>query len=233
MPVYGAATAVLDVSAGTLESRTDAPAGASDRWWGAKATAALVVGHLTITSAEGASHTQKASVLGLAFTPDDRYAVFVERSRLTIWDAHAHAVAAEVKLRAAAGMALTPRGDEVVVWSLGSLRRLSIPDGAVRGEWKADKGEGIFALAVSPDGARLAVATLAAVLLIDCATMRVIGRMEGHAAMVNALQFDRDGARLVSAGYDSTALVWSVADAVAAPAPQVRPPSARKRRKGA
>lgn len=63
--------------------------------------------------------TLKARAYGLAFTPDDRFAVFFERSTVTVWDMERHVIAAMAKVRSAVGLAMSPRGDtSALVWSV-------------------------------------------------------------------------------------------------------------------
>ena len=169
------------------------------------------------------SHTLKGRVYGLVFTPDDRFAVFFERSAVTVWDLERHIVAATAKVRSAIGLAMSPLGDEVAVWSAAALHRLGLPDGAERAVWKVP-GAHLQTAVYAPDGACVAVMTMRAVRLIDGVTNAEVARVEGHAAPVTSACFDRDGERLVTASWDTTALVWSVAEAMAghaaAPAPK-------------
>ncbi len=69
------------------------------------------------------------------------------------------------------------------------------------------------ALAFSPDGKTLAVSAGyvdPSVHLWDVETQRQIGRLEGHAAHVTALQFTPQGSRLISASADQTIRIWDL-----------------------
>ena len=61
---------------------------------------------------------------------------------------------------------------------------------------------------------RLAVATDLDTRLLDVATLRETARVDGPANSPATLAFTHDGTRLVTAGWDTTALVWSVDEAV-------------------
>src|SRR6185437_2004504 len=67
----------------------------------------------------------------------------------------------------------------------------------------------ISALAFSPDGQTLAVASEdKSILLWDLASGEVRGQLVGHTDRIPALAWHPDGRRLVSAGWDTTARVW-------------------------
>jgi WD40 repeat protein len=221
-------TEVIDVAARAVTKRPETFADAHQKWWGRAAEATLHAGRLTLTSARGERHTRKAIPHHLAFTPDDRFAAYVERGALTVWDLDAHAPAATVKVRSVAGLALSPRGDEVAVWTSTSVQCFGLPDGAPRATWKAPPGEPVAIVTYAPDGVRLAVVTHLRVYLLDAASGAVVACMEGHAALPTSAAFDHAGRRLVTAGWDTTALVWSVDEAVEGYAP---PAPAKKRKK--
>lgn len=222
-------TDVLDMAARALRRRPETFDDAHQKWWGRRAHATLLRGRLTLVNAEGAAHTLKALAHALAFTPDDRHAVFFERSTVTFWDLARHVAVATAKVRAAAGLVLSPGGDEVALWAAGSLHRFGVPDGVVRAVWKSPTGFPVATAAYAPDGATLAVATHDVVWLVDAARNVERARLEGHSTLLTALAFTHDGARLVSAGWDTTALVWDLPAALAGYAP----PKAAKRAKRA
>jgi len=70
---------------------------------------------------------------------------------------------------------------------------------------------GTLAVALSPDAALLAVACADRMLYIwDVDTGQIVARLAGHDNLVLDLDFSSDGTRLVSAGFDGRALVWSL-----------------------
>ena len=71
----------------------------------------------------------------------------------------------------------------------------------------------ISAVALSPDGAVLAVACgtwqqVTPVMLHEFPSMKLVRSLRGHRAGVSSLAFLPDGRRLVSGSYDRTAIVW-------------------------
>jgi WD40 repeat protein len=63
----------------------------------------------------------------------------------------------------------------------------------------------------SPDGSLLALGTAGgSVHVVATATGEVLGRLSGHRGRVLALDFAPDGARLLSAGADTTVVIWDV-----------------------
>src|SRR5262249_41140610 len=71
---------------------------------------------------------------------------------------------------------------------------------------------GIFTVAFSPDGTRLAAAGGdAMVWLWDLRTGEKIRTFAGHGDVIRGVAFSPDGARLASAGADHTVMVWEAA----------------------
>lgn len=229
MPPGDDGTVVIDASARVLATRSETSAVAHQKWWGRAVEATLRGGRLTLTNARGVSHTRKGLPAQLAFTADERFAVFVERSTVTVWDLDAHAPAATAKARAAVGLALASRGGEAAVWSSGAVQRFGVPDGVSRATWKAPAGEIVTCVTYAPDGARFAVVTYKRAYVFDAANGVEVARMEGHAAFATTAAFTADGRRLITAGWDTTGLVWSVDEAIAGHAQPAPVTKAKKR----
>lgn len=68
----------------------------------------------------------------------------------------------------------------------------------------------ITRLSLSPDETRLAYTRDRAVYVLDLATGEPVVTLVGHTDMPRMLAFTPDGSRLVSAGWDGTALVWTL-----------------------
>jgi WD40 repeat protein/tRNA A-37 threonylcarbamoyl transferase component Bud32 len=66
----------------------------------------------------------------------------------------------------------------------------------------------IEALAVSPDGTRLAVAGSLGVWLYDAETLDVLGLLEGHEEPVTDVTWSPDGTQLASSSQDGSVRVW-------------------------
>lgn len=120
-------------------------------------------------------------------------------------------------------VAFTPDGkylvsaghDKVIrVWDWQAGRTVRILRGEVG---PGDEGR-IFAMVISPDGRRLAVAGQMAppgqkeqrIRIYDLATGELVQLLAGHTAKVVALAFSPDGTRLLSGSQDRTALLWDL-----------------------
>ncbi len=141
------------------------------------------------------------------------------------------------------GLVFTPDGRFIVSASNDkTIRAWDWPTGktarVIRGESGVGEEGKIFAMALSPDGTRLAVGgwlakftggnhrEVAAIRLYDFATGKLLARLVGHENVVQALAFSPDGRRLVSGSQDKTAIVWDLA-----PGPG-QPPRLARRLKG-
>src|SRR5690606_34821834 len=95
--------------------------------------------------------------------------------------------------------------DEVALWDAESgalIARLHPASG------RADIPYGAPA-ALSPDGALVAAGDRGGVLrLWDAGSGRLVASARGHAGRVLTVRFSPDGARLVTASQDDTAIVW-------------------------
>ena len=204
----------LDLAARTLTPRAPPP-DTHQAWRGRAVHATAFRGRLALTNAAGVVRSFKSETIDLLFTADDRYAVILDRSKVTCWDLAQHAAASVASVRSAAGLALAPTGDEVAAWTPRTLYRIGVPDGVERALWKAPTGFPIQGVVYAPAGDRLAVATDQDTRILDVATFRELARVDGPATSAATLAFTHDGTRLVTAGWDTTALIWSVDEAVA------------------
>lgn len=77
-----------------------------------------------------------------------------------------------------------------------------------------ETAELVRALAISPDGKRLAAGDDGnAITLFDTATGKPTGKLAGHSNWVTCLAFSADGTRLASGGLDGELLLWEVSAA--------------------
>lgn len=80
----------------------------------------------------------------------------------------------------------------------------------------ATKEGPIAAVAISPDGSRIAVARFGSVEILDAASMKVVRKLTDFPGKVNSVEFSTDGARIIAgsgiAGLYGQASIWTVAD---------------------
>ena len=91
--------------------------------------------------------------------------------------------------------------------------RWHLPEGALARLGKGSIGRGDRAVAYSPDGARLAVASDIGIWLYDANTGAEIALFTGHTDGVSSVAFSPDGATLASGSgiFDRTVRLWDVA----------------------
>lgn len=74
----------------------------------------------------------------------------------------------------------------------------------------------VAAVALSPDGSRLAIARFASVEIRDAASMKVLRRLKEFPGKVNSVEFSTDGQRIIAgsgiAGLYGQASIWTIAD---------------------
>ena len=85
---------------------------------------------------------------------------------------------------------------------------VGLPDGALARLGKGWIGTGDRAVAYSPDGTRLAVASSIGIWLYDPHTGAEVALLKGHTHWVNSVSFSPDGRLLASGSDDGTILLW-------------------------
>ena len=86
----------------------------------------------------------------------------------------------------------------------------NLPENAIARFGKGVMGGSDRAVAFSPDGKRLAIATGAGIWFHDAQTYREMALLTGHTGVVRAVAFSPDGRTLASGARDATVKLWNV-----------------------
>ena len=89
-------------------------------------------------------------------------------------------------------------------------QRWNLPENAIARFGKGVMGGSDRAVAFSPDGKRLAVATGAGIWFYDAQTYREMALLTGHTEVVRTVAFSPDGKTLASGARDATVKLWNV-----------------------
>ena len=179
--------------------------------------ALLLIPQLWMTSALAQLRGHGGPVRALAITPDGQTAISGSFDSTAIrWSLtrnaaeqvlrfHADAVNAVVLLPG--GRAATAGADgRIAIWSAGKTQ----PDAVLEGHTAP-----IAALAVSPDGTRLASASWDQTVRLWPLAGGASRVLEGHTQNVNGVAFAPDGRTLVSVSYDQSVRIWPLSGASA------------------
>ncbi len=158
-------------------------------------------------AALGPTRFHGATEAAAAWAPDGRTFVTLGGA-VTLWDAAGEKIAALPHPAPASAAAYRPGGGGVATACADGRVRLWTMSGGVARSF--DAGEGLVALAWSPDGRTLATAGAREARLWDADTGRRLGVPLPHGDAVLALAFRGDGAALATACKDRRARLWPV-----------------------
>jgi WD40 repeat protein len=146
-----------------------------------------------------------------------------ERGGLRSWDTRTGRPLGSLESEPVACLAFAPDGrtlatgdfdNRITLWDPGASDATHAP----RRSWEAHRRvparsrNGVFALAFSADGKRLASGgSDGAVRLWDPSSGKELQCLQGHAGQVRAVAFAPDGKRLASGGIDGTVRLWDLA----------------------
>jgi len=99
-----------------------------------------------------------------------------------------------------------PTNQDVLTALIGLIEPASQPS-----KVQAPTSRPIFAVAISPDGTRLAAARDGEIHLWDVSVGKLLRRLKGHSRAIVGVAFRPDGAALASASWDSTVRLWETA----------------------
>jgi cytochrome c len=205
-PDGGAPVGVLAAHRGPIVSLALSPDGAhlaSASWDGIVRIFALVDGG-EARVLEG----HQGNVNAVAFLPDGRLVSAGYDATIRIWPEAAGAPILVTLPGPVNALAVSPRNEIAAAGADGAVRIFG-PDGRALGVFELSRTP-ITALALSPDGARLAASTIGGeIALADLGQGKILRRIAGSGQPVWAVAFRSDGSELLSGGGDRLIRRWN------------------------
>ncbi|MEL6716509.1 MAG: PQQ-binding-like beta-propeller repeat protein, partial [Planctomycetota bacterium] len=183
-------------------------------------------GRLEVRDADSGELLAEAELEGTSLTAlavfDELFVAGTETGELVFFDGTTLVPKRTVRVhdRAVLGITRGARMREVVSSGLdGFVGFVGVDDGRVRartqtgGTGRSIDTDGLEAVAVSPDGARIAVASRGSVVrLLDAADGERLLDLVGHERWVRSVRFSPDGSKLLSTDSTASVMVWDAVD---------------------
>lgn len=141
----------------------------------------------------------------IAFSPDGKILATGTPQSVRLWSTETGKLMRELRTEFAGRMLFTRDGKRLLVSTReGTIRQYDVTGGQIVGEITPStrKPSGIFAIAMSPRGERLALCGQGFIGVHDLATGKEIVHCSGHERGGHALAFSADESSLISLGYD-------------------------------
>lgn len=163
---------------------------------------------------------QPSAVLSLALSPDGKHlATFNWDPRVRLWEIESGKLILDLPASEAVNTAqriplFSPDGKTLALGEMqGQIRLLDLATRAIREIPPPMGGNGVSALAFSPDSRLLASGhgqSDGTIRLWDVTTMKQVGNFDGHRSYVTKLVFAPNGQTLYSASADQSICVWDI-----------------------
>jgi WD40 repeat protein len=155
------------------------------------------------------------SVMALAFSPDGKIVSGeIEQGGIKLWDTRTGEVKKQLADHADTGSMAATSLDGSMLAEVGgddeTPRLWNVTSGEKK-DFSASDGS-VSAIALSPDGQRLAVAHPNRIILLNTATAEVIQKLTVQQTKVDWLSFSTDGRTLATASEDGTIQTWDLAN---------------------
>jgi WD40 repeat protein len=165
----------------------------------------------------------EGDIRAVAITPDGRSAVSASRQAVKVWDLEGGVLerTLDADSSGVTAIAMTADGTRAVCGGGRTLRIWDIQSGALQKTiqagypeettWWGTRNHEVTALALTPDSARVVVASWRRLVLAQLEPLQPLREFAAHTSEVTAVAVTPDGTRIVSGSDDRTLKVWDLA----------------------